>query len=135
MVLARQAATATVITLLLGFAASVQPAVAGTVTASEADAGKTVSVALGDSLVVTLPGQHASGRYWRIDADLTPQLVLAGRTTKSVAISGAPESTTFTFSADAPGSVMFRATYAMPNTPRAATSDVSILIDVMAPQQ
>jgi len=127
-----RAAGTALIAFLLASATTLSPA-AATVNASQADSGKTVTVALGDSLVVTLPGQHGSGRYWRIDADLTPQLVLAGRTTKSVAVSGAPESTVFTFSADSPGSVMFRATYAMPGTPQAATSDVSILVDVMAP--
>jgi len=128
-----RAAGAAMIAVFLASAATLSPATAATVNASDADTGKSVSVALGDSLVVTLPGQHNSGRYWRIDADLTPQLVLAGRTTKSVAVSGAPESTIFTFSADAPGSVMFRATYAVPGTPRAEKSDVSILVDVMAP--
>lgn len=130
-----RAASAALIAFFLASAAMSSSATAATVTASQADTGKTVSVMPGDSLVVTLPGQHNSGRYWRIDADLTPQLVLAGRTTKSVAVSGAPESTIFTFSAGAPGSVMFRATYAMPNTPRAAESDIAILVDVTAPQR
>lgn len=128
-------ACAALIALFFVSAAMLSSATAATVSASQADTGKTVSVMPGDTLVVTLSGQHNSGRYWRIDADLTPQLVLAGRTTKSVAVSGAPESTIFTFSVGAPGSVMFRATYAMPNTPRAAESDIAILVDVMAPQQ
>lgn len=134
MAIARHAATAAFFTLLISSQVLLSPAVAGTVTATEADSGKTVSVPLNDSLEVKLTGQHNSGRYWRIDADLTPQLVLAGRTTKAVDVSGAPETTTFTFSADAPGTVTFRATYAKPGTPRAEKSDVSVMIDVMGPQ-
>lgn len=126
----------TAIRLLMGLvlgSALAMPALAKTVSVSATDNGKTVALAVGDTLEIVLPGQHGSGRYWRIDADLTPELVLAGRTTASVAEAGAPETTTFTFAAGAPGTVTFRATYAEPGTPRAESSQIAFEVEVGAP--
>jgi predicted secreted protein len=114
-------------------AASIAAAHAADVTVSEADNGKTISVPLHSDLIVNLPGKHNSGRYWRLDADLTPELILAGRSTSSVTVDGAPETTTFVFSADAPGTLQWRATYAQPGTPRADTSDIAFTVTVTSP--
>jgi len=73
------------------------------------DAGKTVTLHKGEPLVVKLVGRHGSGYYWRLDTDLTPELILSGRTTRALDLPGAPEETTFTFEAAAEGTVDFRA--------------------------
>ena len=108
-------------------------AFAADVTITEADSGKTVSVKQGDSLIIKLTGKHEDGRYWRVDADPTPQLILSGRTTDSVAIPEAPETTTFVYTTGEPGEVTFRASYLKAGVPIPEKSDVSIVVDVTAP--
>lgn len=100
------------------------------VTVTNADNGKTVSVKQGDSLVIELTGKHEDGRYWLIDVDPTPQLVLSGRTTASVAVPEAPETTTFTYMTGQTGQVVFRASYVKAGSPVPKDSDVSITVDV-----
>lgn len=100
------------------------------VVASNANNGKTVSVKSGTPLVIDLTGRHGDGFYWRIDADLTPELILSGRTTHSVAVSGAPETTTFTFTTDQVGTVTFRASYLKAGAPIPAKSDITITVNV-----
>lgn len=102
------------------------------VTVTNADNGKTVSVKQGEPLVIELTGNHEDGRYWRVDADPTPQLILSGRTTASVAVPGAPETTTFTYTTGEPGEVVFRASYLKAGVPIPDKSDVSITVDVTA---
>ncbi|HUJ03264.1 MAG TPA: protease inhibitor I42 family protein [Rhizomicrobium sp.] len=100
------------------------------VTITDADNGKTVSVAQGDTLIVKLTGHHGSGNFWFLDADLTPELILSGRTTEAVDAAGAPEVTTFSFTTGEPGQVTFRATYRAPGTTATDKSDVSVTVDV-----
>jgi predicted secreted protein len=104
------------------------------VTVTNADNGKTVSVKQGEPLVIELTGKHEDGRYWRVDADPTPELILSGRTTASVAVPGAPETTTFTYTTGTPGQVVFRASYLKAGVPIPDKSDVSITVDVVAAQ-
>jgi predicted secreted protein len=103
------------------------------VTVTDADNGKTVSVKQGESLIIKLTGKHEDGRYWRVDADPTPQLILSGRTTDSVAVPEAPETTTFVYTTGEPGEVTFRASYLKAGVPIPDKSDVSIVVDVTAP--
>jgi predicted secreted protein len=100
------------------------------VVASNADNGKTISVASGTPLMIDLTGKHGDGYYWRIDADLTPELILSGRTTHSVAVPGAPETTSFTFTTDQVGQVIFKASYLKPGAPIPAKSDITITVNV-----
>ncbi|MGB8363606.1 MAG: protease inhibitor I42 family protein [Rhizomicrobium sp.] len=119
-----------------GVAASLFVACAGqsfaadAVVASEADAGKTISVPMGTPLVVNLSGSRGSGKYWRLDADLTPELVLSGRTTTSVEVPGAPETTSYTFTTNAPGTVTFKASYLKAGAPVPSSSDVVFTVAV-----
>ena len=94
------------------------------VVASEADNGKTVSVPLGQPLTVDLNDTNGSGYYWRLDADLTPQLILSGRTTKTVDVPGAPETTSFVFTTDAAGTVTFKASYLKAGAPIPKSSKI-----------
>ncbi len=100
------------------------------VTVTNADDGKTVSVKQGEPLIIKLTGNHEDGRYWLVDVDPTPQLILSGRTTASVAVDGAPETTTFTYTTGEPGEVVFRASYVKAGSPVPKESDVSITVDV-----
>ncbi len=114
--------------LLCGFSASAL----ADVTITSADTDKTISVKQGEALIVNLTGSHASGNFWFLDADLTPELILSGRTTESVAIPGAPETTTITFTTGDAGQVMFRASYRKPGTATPEKSEVAILVNVVA---
>lgn len=109
--------------------ASVAPGFAA-VTASEADNGGTVSVPLGQPLTVNLTGTKGSGYYWRLDADLTPELILSGRTASSVDMPGAPETTSFTFTTNAAGTVIFKASYLKAGAPIPKTSNVVFTVNV-----
>jgi hypothetical protein len=100
------------------------------VVTSEADSGKTILVPMGQPLVVNLTGAKDSGRYWRLDADLTPELVLWGRTATSLDMPGATQTTTFTFSTNAPGNVLFKASYIKAGAPIPKSSDVSFAVSV-----
>lgn len=98
---------------------------------SEKDFGKTIAVKLGDPLVVKLIGHHGSGYYWRLDADLTPELILSGRTTQALDLPGAPEETDFSFTTNAPGSVTFRASNLKAGAPiPTGESDVTFTVNV-----
>ena len=101
---------------------------------TNADNGKTVSVKQGETLIIKLTGKHEDGRYWRVDADPTPQLILAGRTTASVAVAGAPETTTFTYTPGEAGEVVFRASYLKAGVPIPDKSDISVTVDVTPAQ-
>jgi predicted secreted protein len=100
------------------------------VTVTNADNGKTVSVKQGEPLVIELTGKHEDGRYWLVDVDPTPQLILSGRTTASVAVPEAPETTSFTYTTGDVGQVVFRASYVKTGSPVPKESDVSITVDV-----
>lgn len=102
--------------LFLGLAT---PATAGTVVATTADAGGTVSVAAGDTLVVKLPGR------WTLASDTTPQLVLD--TTNSSG-HGARGHTVLTFSTDDTGSTTLAVRNAITGV------KLSMLVDVMSSQ-
>lgn len=103
----RKSLSVAALTFLIG--ASSAAFAASEVVATDADSGKTITVAVGTPLVVKLTGHHGSGYYWRLDADLTPELLLSGRQTKALALPGAPEMTTFTFTTSAPGTLEFKA--------------------------
>jgi hypothetical protein len=120
---------------MFAFAFALAPAAfvcaADSVVATDKDGGKTVTVPVGTPLVVELTGHHGSGYYWRLDSDLTPQLVLSGRTTKALDLPGAPEMTTFTFTTQTPGSVAFKASNLKAGAPiPQGDSDVSFTVEV-----
>ncbi|HTP78089.1 MAG TPA: protease inhibitor I42 family protein [Rhizomicrobium sp.] len=100
------------------------------VVVTEKDAGKTIEVKKGDALVVKLVGHHGSGYYWRLDADLTPELILSGRTTEALDLPGAPEETTFTFDTAAAGTLTFKASNLKTGAPIPTSSDFVCTIDV-----
>jgi predicted secreted protein len=102
------------------------------VVATAADSGKTVSVHVGQVLTVNLTGSHGSGKYWRLNADLTPELTLSGRSTQAgVALSGAPETTSYSFKTNSPGTLAFKASYMAAGAPIPTTNDVEFTINVL----
>jgi hypothetical protein len=104
---------------------------ASQVVATDQDTGKTITVAVGTPLVVKLTGHHGSGYYWRLDADLTPELILSGRETSALAVPGSPETTTFTFTTAAPGMLQFKASNLKAGAPiPTGPSDVSFTVVV-----
>jgi predicted secreted protein len=103
---------------------------AADVVATGADNGKSVRVPLGEPLTVKLTGKKGSGYYWRLDADLTPELVLSGRTTSSVDLPGAEETTSFTFTTTAVGMIVFKASYLKPGAPLPKNSDIQFSVVV-----
>jgi predicted secreted protein len=114
------------------FLLTIAPAFAAdAVVASESDAGKTVSLHMGQSLTVNLTGTKDSGHYWRLGADLTPELVLSGRTASSLDVPGATETTSFTFASTAPGRVTFKASYLKAGAPIPNASDITFAIAVL----
>jgi len=117
----------------MGFLFAMTLAAFADTTVTNADNGKTVSVKQGEALIIKLTGNHEDGRYWRVDADPTPQLILSGRTTASVAVMGAPETTTFVYTTGEAGEVTFRASYLKAGVPIPDKSDISIVVDVTAP--
>lgn len=126
---------AATLSIALAGAAAFPATAADAVVATEADSGKTISVPLGTPLVVELTGHHGSGYYWRLDADLTPQLILSGRTTHALDMPGAPETTAFTFKTEATGSLQFKASNLKAGAPIPSGSDVSFTVEVTAPAQ
>jgi predicted secreted protein len=124
----RIATTATAFAFVLLFA----QAATADVVVTDADAGKTVDVKKGEALVVKLVGHHGSGYYWRLDADLTPELILSGRTTEALDLPGAPEETTFSFDTAAPGTVIFKASNLKAGAPiPTGSSDVTFTVNVL----
>jgi predicted secreted protein len=97
---------------------------------TEKDAGKTIDMKKGDALVVKLVGHHGSGYYWRLDVDLTPELILSGRTTEALDLPGAPEETTFTFDTAAAGTLTFKASNLKIGAPIPTSSDFSFTLTV-----
>jgi len=107
-------------------------AAADEVVATAADSGKTVSVHLGRVLTVNLTGAHGSGKYWRLNADLTPELTLSGRTTAdAVTLLGAPETTSYAFKTNVPGTLIFKASYMATGAAVPKTNDVEFTINVV----
>jgi FtsP/CotA-like multicopper oxidase with cupredoxin domain len=106
-------------------------AFADDVVASAADAGKTVSVHVGQTLRVDLVGAHGSGKYWRINGSLLPELTLSGRTTNGLDVPGADETTSYSFKTDQPGTLSFKASYLAPGAPIPATDDIAFTVDVL----
>lgn len=109
-------ATAAALVLSLGLTATAE---AGTVVATTADAGGTVSVTVGDTLIVKLPG------HWKQASDATPELVLQNSETSG---KGARGHTELTFSADDTGST----TLSVQNV--VTGIKLSMLVDVMSTQ-
>ena len=102
------------------------------VVVTEKEAGKTIEVKLGDPLVVKLTGRGDSGYYWRLDSDLTPELILSGRTVKTVEVPTEPQVTTFTFTTAAPGQLMFKASNLKAGAPiPTGHSDVVFAVNVV----
>lgn len=99
------------------------------VTVTEADKGKAVSIASGETLIVRLPGIRGQG-FWRIDGDLNPELSLAGRSTESVLVPGAPETTIFTFISRSAGTVTFKASYVKTGGDNAPADSFAVMVTV-----
>jgi hypothetical protein len=100
------------------------------VIATAADSGKTVLVRVGQMLTINLTGAHGSGKYWRLNGDLTPQLTLSGRTTQSVDVAGAPETTSYSFTTNIPGTLTFKASYIEAGAPIPKTDDVVFTLSI-----
>ncbi len=105
------------------------PALADGVTITDKDAGKTIPVASGQPLTVRLPGTRGGG-YWRLDGDLTPELSLSGRTTESVLVPDAPETTIFTFATRTPGTVTLKASYVKTGGDQTPANSFAVLVTV-----
>ena len=101
------------------------------VVASEADSGKTVTVHLGQVLTINLGGVHGSGKYWRLNADLTPELTLSGRTMQSGVLPGTPEMTSYSFKTNTPGTLVFKASYMAMGALIPTTNDVEFNINIV----
>ena len=119
----------------LGLAAIVSlssvSAVADDVIATAADSGKTVSVHVGQGLTVNLTGTKGSGKYWRLNSDLTPELTLSGRSAQSGVLPGSTETTSYSFKTNSPGRLEFKASYMATGAPIPKTNDVEFTIDVL----
>jgi predicted secreted protein len=105
------------------------PALADGVTITDKDAGRTIAIVSGEPLSVRLPGHRGAG-FWRLDTDLTPELILSGRSTESVRAPGAPETTIFTFTSRTPGTVALKASYVKTGGDPAPTNNFAVLITV-----
>jgi predicted secreted protein len=110
---------------------STATATADEVVATAADNGKTVSVHVGQTLRINLTGTHGSGKYWRLNGDLTPELTLSGRTTDAVAVAGAAETTSISFKSNSPGSLAFKATYLLAGAEIPKIDDLAFTINVL----
>ena len=98
------------------------------------DAGKTVALAVGQKLRVTLEAQPGTGFRWQPAAASTPLLSFSGTTLGRASIPGAPETQTLVFVARAPGAGKLTLVYRRAwekNTPPAKTYSVMAKI---APQ-
>jgi predicted secreted protein len=104
-------------------------AAASEVTITDADAGKSLTLSPGDSLTVKLPGAHGAG-YWKLDSDLTPELTLSGRTMDSVAVTGAPETTIFSFTPREAGTVTLKASYVKSGDDKAPSNSFAVTVTV-----
>lgn len=103
--------TRTMFAAVFAVATAAGPAAAANSTIiTEADNGKAIAVPVGQPLEVQLPGSNGTG-YWVLDSDLTPQLSLSGRVTRSIKQAGAPETTTYYFRPHLPGTVALKAHY------------------------
>ena len=107
----------------------ITPAWADGVTITDKDAGKTIAVVSGQPLTVRLPGTRGSG-FWRLDGDLTPELTLSGRSTESVLVPGAPETTIFTFTPRSAGTVTLKASYVKAGGDRTPANSFAVLVTV-----
>ena len=102
------------------------------VVATAADSGKAVSIHVGQVLTINLIGSHGSGKYWRLSADLTPELTLSGRTTQTgVVLPGATETTSYSFKTNSLGTLLFKASYMVPGAPIPKTNDVEFTINIV----
>jgi predicted secreted protein len=106
-------------------------AFADDVVATAADSGKTISIHVGQVLTVNLTGVRGSGKYWRINADLTPELTLSGRSVSGLEVPGAPETTSYSFKTNGPGTLVFKASYLVPGAPIPKTNDVEFTLTVL----
>jgi len=107
-------------------------AFADEVVATAADSGKTVSVHVGQVLTVNLTGVRGSGKYWRINADLMPELTLSGRSVSGLEVPGAAETTSYSFKTNVPGALVFRASYLVPGAPIPKANDVEFTVAVLS---
>ncbi len=107
----------------------ITPAWADGVTITDKDAGKTIAVVSGQPLTVRLPGTRGSG-FWRLDGDLTPELTLSGRSTESVLVPGAPETTIFTFTPRSAGTVTLKASYVKAGGDPTPANSFAVLVTV-----
>jgi len=105
--------------------------IADEVVATAGDSGKSVSVHVGQVLTVNLTGTHLSGKYWRLNADLTPELSLSGRTTEGGVLPGEAETTSFSFKTNVAGKLVFKASYLAIGALIPTTNDVEFTVDVL----
>lgn len=105
------------------------PALADGVTITDKDAGRTITVVSGQPLTVRLPGTRGAG-FWRLDGDLTPELTLSGRSTESVLVPDAPETTIFTFTPKTAGTVTLKASYVKTGGDQTPANNFAVLITV-----
>jgi len=106
------------------------PAFADGVTVSDKDTGKTITVVSGQPLTVRLPGTRGAG-FWRLDSDLSPELTLSGRSTESVLVPGAPETTIFTFTPRTAGTVTLKASYVKTGGDATSAGSFAVMVTVL----
>ncbi len=99
------------------------------VTVTDKDAGKTIAVVSGQPLTVRLPGTRGAG-FWRLDSDLTPELTLSGRSTESVLVPDAPETTIFTFTPRTAGTVTLKASYVKAGGDATPANSFAVMVTV-----
>jgi hypothetical protein len=105
------------------------PAFADGVTVTDKDAGKTITVVSGQTLTVRLPGTRGAG-FWRLDCDLSPELTLSGRSTESVLMPDAPETTIFTFTPRTAGTVTLKASYVKAGGDATSAGSFAVMVTV-----
>lgn len=79
-----------------------------------ADAGRTVTLAVGETLTVGLPSQPGTGYSWQAAENSTPVLTLSGTRQRGANMPGAVETQRLTFVARAPGAGRLRLVYRRP---------------------
>ena len=112
--------------------ASTAQSIASEVVATAADADKTIVVKVGQMLTVKLAGTRGSGKYWRLNADLTPQLTLSGRTTNGLDAPGAAEETAYSFKTNKAGTLIFKASYLAPGAPLPKSDDIAFTVNIQS---
>lgn len=119
--------------LLAGILVACQPASPQTITITEQDAGKTIQLKTGDTLLVSLDGNVTTGFNW-VPAPQDPVLleqVGEAEVTPESDLIGAPGKIVLTFKAIAQGETLLHLDYKQPwdeTTPPEQTYEVTVVV-------